>query len=104
MPEVARCFRSLHNQSNSHLRLIEVDGDFQVGRAVVDSVGDVCPGRGLQLRGETGLQPLVKRQLLDSLHLLLADAKHLTAEVLHLLVVDAVQLVETWRREREGGG
>lgn len=81
-----------------------MDGDFQVGRAVVDSVGDVRPGRGLQLRGETGLQPLVKRHLLDSLHLLLTDAKRLTAEVLHLLVVDAVQLVETWQRDREGEG
>lgn len=74
-----------------------MDGDFQVGGAVVDSVGDVRRGGGaLQLRGEAGLQPLGKRHLLHSLHLLLADAERLTAEILHLLVVDGVQFVKTW--------
>lgn len=76
--------------ADSHLRLIEVDDDFQVGRPVGGSVGHIR----LQLRGEAGLQPLGARHHLDSLHPLLADAKRLAAKILHLLVVHGIEFVE----------
>lgn len=83
----------------SHLRLVEVDDDLQVGGPVVEPLGGGRPRRGLQLRGEAGLQPLRARHHLDLLHPLFAEAKHLAAEILHLLVIYGIEFVETWRRK-----
>lgn len=77
----------------THLRLIEVDDDFEVGLSVVEPVCDGRPCAQLQLRREGGLQPLHTRHHLDSLHPFFTQTKHLTAEVLHLLVVDGVEFM-----------
>lgn len=85
-----------------HLRLVEVDDDLQVGRPVVEPVGDGGARRRLQLRGEAGLQPLRARHHLDPLHPLFTEAKHLAAEILHLLVLYGIEFVEAWRRRGKG--
>ena len=96
------CLCVSHN-THSYLGLVKVDGDFEAGvdglLLVSQPVGPPGPGSGpmlLQLGGEAGLQPLAPGHHLHLLHLLLADAEHLAAEVLHLLVLQGVQLVEAW--------
>lgn len=81
--------------SDSYLRLVKVDDDFKIGWPVIEPICDSCQCCRLQLRRETGLQPLVACHHLHSLHLLFTETKHLTAEVLHLLVINAIQFMET---------
>lgn len=95
-PPLARdYFLNISAFAASHLRLVEVDDDFQVSRPVIVPIGDGRSCCGLQLRGEAGLQPLCASHHLDFMHPFFTDAKHLTAEVLHLLVIYGIQFVET---------
>lgn len=73
-----------------------MDSDFQVGQPVIEAVSDGRPCRGLQLWGEADLQPLHARHHLDFLHPFFTHTKHLTAKVLHLLVIYGIEFVETW--------
>lgn len=84
-----------HWTTDSHLRLVEVDNDFQVGRPVIEPIGDGRSCWSLQLWGEAGLQPLCACHHLDFLHPFFTDTKHLTAKVLHLLVIYGVEFMET---------
>lgn len=72
-----------------------MDNDFQVSWPVV-AVRGGCVGGGVQLGGVAGLQPLRARHPLDRLHPLFANTSHLTAEVLHFLVIDGTELMKTW--------
>lgn len=72
-----------------------MDDDFQVSRPVVGVVGG-CVGCEVQLGGVAGLQPLCARHPLDGLHPFFAHTSHLTAEVLHFLVIYGTELMKTW--------
>lgn len=72
-----------------------MDNDFQVSGPVVAIRGGGV-GCNLQLWGVAGLQPLGARHPLDRLHPFFAYAGHLTAEVLHFLVIDGTELMKTW--------
>lgn len=95
LASLSRSYKHFSSPLQTHLRQVKVDGDLQVGLPVVAVAGGRSSCR-LQLWREAGLQPLRARHHLHLLHALLAQAKHLTPEVLHLLVVYGVELMETW--------
>lgn len=72
-----------------------MDNDFQVSWPVV-ALHDGCFCCQLELWGVAGLQPLCGRHYLNLFHPFFADTSHLTAEVLHFLVIYGAELMETW--------
>lgn len=81
--------------ADSHLRLVEVDNDFQVGWPVIGAINDGSIWHWLQMWGEAGFQPLRARHHVDLLHPFFTETKHLTSEFLHLLVIYCFEFMQS---------